>query len=107
MQCMRMKVIIIFLVMIIAGVVIDFDRVSCIGRGGSYTVDGSSTEVCFEKAKDGGKYCTDSNQCDSELCTAPLNAATTTTSGECYRYLPFSGCWNQLQDGKLSGVVCN
>jgi len=91
------------------------DKASCESRGGRWGRIGLSPRPsCNLPASDGGKACSDSDECDGS-CLADLDAnemeaarkgETLKKDGKCTPWMITVGCQARVEDGKVRGLLC-
>ncbi len=75
----------------------------CLAKKGKWGPVGlSRKDVCNLPTADGGKKCTDSEQCQG-ACLAEEPGA---TSGQCSSWTIMRGCYAFVNDGKAGGLLC-
>lgn len=80
----------------------------CLAVGGNWIHLGlpGTPKRCDLKAKDGGKSCTDSSQCQGE-CMAPSGASEgQKMNGACSDYILNFGCARRVENGKVGIEIC-
>jgi hypothetical protein len=80
----------------------------CVSRGGIWgRVCLSQSLMCVRKFNDGGKACSDSNDCESQKCVAVGREANEqgVTIGECVRTSDPCGSFNFIINGKPTGLI--
>ena len=64
-------------------------------------------EYCEYRYVDGGKKCTDSNQCEGKCLSRTLNAdSDEAVVGQCQRVYPDPGCSIEVIDGRTHEMIC-
>ena len=85
------------------------DKTACEKTGGKWQKRGSepaSVYSCIMPAKDAGKACTDSSQCQSLKCIPPNTAVSgSRTTGKCYGWEYYVGCTPVVEKG-VAQAVC-
>lgn len=72
---------------------------TCEASGGQPT-QGLAGPACAMPTPDGGKSCTSSDQCSTNLCIAEDGR------GHCAPYSPMFGCHDLFEDGAMIGTIC-
>lgn len=81
---------------------------ACEARGGKPEMVLHYVESCVWAARDAGKACRDSDDCEG-YCEAPMGTAFgARTAGQCSRLASdrVGGCNNHVEDGRSSGDLC-
>jgi hypothetical protein len=84
------------------------DEHDCVAAGGKWHADGYAMPSCMLPTRDGGRRCTDWNECEAG-CFASMDVkAGTVTVGTCAScYHCTGGCWNEVRGGRAKGGECN
>jgi hypothetical protein len=84
------------------------EKLSCTLRGGELGYGGTSgREICFKKFTDGGKKCSDGNQCQSKLCiSSEISDLGSEVTGTCSQKTPLFGCHSIIINGKAERTLC-